>query len=407
MEWNGQQAAALSKVSQWLKDRDQPVFRLFGYAGTGKTTLAKHLASGLNGRTIYAAYTGKAALVMQKAGCIGAQTIHSLIYTPYDPNDAQARMLALNKLIADEEDEVQADHLRQELRALEDAARTSDKPKLSFILNEESQLNQAALLVVDECSMVNEDMARDLMSFNVPILVLGDPAQLPPVKGVGFFTEATPDVMLTEIMRQARDNPIINLATQVRENGRLIPGGYGDSGVIVGGKPSIEELLAFNQVLVGKNLTRQAMNRFIRKQMKHDSPIPLEGDRLICLRNNKEEGLLNGGMWICGADAEETNGDDRMVDLWALRSDDTDAKKDYLRAFRHILIGEERRMYSWEWADGQEFDYAYAITCHKSQGSQWPSVAVFDESGVFRDNATRWLYTAITRAQESVKIYRK
>ena len=57
--------------------------------------------------------------------------------------------------------------------------------------------------------MVDEDLGRDLLSFGKPVLVLGDPAQLPPVKGGGFFTEAEPDVMLTEVHRQAADNPII------------------------------------------------------------------------------------------------------------------------------------------------------------------------------------------------------
>ena len=75
------QDAALSVASAWLKTRrgGSSIFRLFGYAGTGKTTLAKHIAEGVDGKVLFAAYTGKAAGVMRSKGCHGASTIHSLI----------------------------------------------------------------------------------------------------------------------------------------------------------------------------------------------------------------------------------------------------------------------------------------------------------------------------------------
>ena len=70
--------------------------------------------------------------------------------------------------------------------------------------------------MIDECSMVDEELGRDLLSFGKPILVLGDPAQLPPVKGGGFFTETAPDVMLTEIHRQAEGSAIIRASRAAR-----------------------------------------------------------------------------------------------------------------------------------------------------------------------------------------------
>ncbi len=69
-------------------------------------------------------------------------------------------------------------------------------------------MSKAALVVIDECSMVDADLGNDLLSFGVPVLVLGDPAQLPPLRGGGFFTEAEPDVMLTEVHRQAEGDPM-------------------------------------------------------------------------------------------------------------------------------------------------------------------------------------------------------
>lgn len=406
-EWNNQQEDALDRVSRWMRDPNrEPVFRLFGYAGTGKTTLARHLAATSGGIVLFAAYTGKAALVMQRAGCAGARTIHSLIYTPFDPDDAFHVVESLKVQIASESDPDQREHLIKELRKLEESLKSTERPKPTFILNEESDLKNAALLVVDEASMVDVDMARDLMSFKVPILVLGDPAQLPPVGGHGYFTAEEPDVMLTKIMRQARDNPIIDLATRVREDGRVPLGSFGTSAVI-NGFPDPAEALDFSQIIVGKNVTRRNVNAWIRKQLGYSLLTPQRNDRLICLRNDKEEGLLNGGMWVCEKDAYQDVHDDRFTDLFDIRSEDTNELKAHILAHRHIFTGEERKMFKWEWREAQEFDFAYAITAHKAQGSQWPRVCVSDESHIFGEDGRRWLYTAITRAQDSVRVYRR
>ena len=191
-EFTPHQDAALKAVAGWLKDKpgegETPqLFRLFGYAGTGKTTLARHLAAHIDGEVKYAAFTGKAALVMRRKGCGGASTIHSLIYR----------------------------------------ARESGEETPSFELWDDAPASKAKLIVIDECSMVDAELGRDLMSFGVPVLVLGDPAQLPPVQGGGFFTEAEPDAMLTEVHRQAQDDPIVRLSMQVRNGERLALGEYG------------------------------------------------------------------------------------------------------------------------------------------------------------------------------------
>lgn len=189
MSWSPQQELAIRSVRSWLKDPSgKQVFRLFGYAGTGKTTLAQELAKSVRGRVLYATFTGKASLVLQSKGCEDASTIHSLIYK----------------------------------------AEVDDRTgEADFILNDNSNLRGAGLLIVDEVSMVGEELANDLLSFNTRILVLGDPAQLPPVKDEGFFINASPDVMLTEVHRQAAENPIIRMSMDIREGKRLKPGTYG------------------------------------------------------------------------------------------------------------------------------------------------------------------------------------
>ena len=87
------QDAALKAVDDWLKAKPgrngtPQVFRLFGFAGTGKTTLARHIADGVDGEVKFAAFTGKAALVMRNKGCDNASTIHSLIYRAGESDDA-------------------------------------------------------------------------------------------------------------------------------------------------------------------------------------------------------------------------------------------------------------------------------------------------------------------------------
>src|SRR6185437_5494523 len=230
-EFSPHQDAALKAVAQWLKAKPgangtPQVFRLFGYAGTGKTTLAKHIAEGVDGDVKFAAFTGKAALVMRSKGCFDAQTIHSMIYR----------------------------------------ARETGEETPSFDLWDDAPVSKASLIIIDECSMVDEELGRDLMSFGVPVLVLGDPAQLPPIQGGGFFTESQPDAMLTEVHRQAVDDPIIRLSMDIREGKELVRGDYGDSQVVAKSALDPDRVLKADQILVGRNVTRRAYNKRMRER---------------------------------------------------------------------------------------------------------------------------------------------
>src|SRR6478736_5211931 len=224
------QQQALTVVAEWLKSKPgsngtQQVFRLFGYAGTGKTTLARHIADEADGEVKFAAFTGKAASVMRGKGCRDASTIHSLIYR----------------------------------------ARESGEEIPSFDLYDEAPASKADLIIIDECSMVDAELGRDLLSFGVPVLVLGDPAQLPPVQGGGFFTEGEPDAMLTEVHRQAVDDPIVRLSMQVRNGERLALGEYGLTSVVQRSDFDPQRALETDQILVGRNATRRAYNTRLRE----------------------------------------------------------------------------------------------------------------------------------------------
>ena len=390
--WSPQQISALTAVKTWLDTPSSPqIFRLFGFAGTGKTTLAIELAKHANGRVLFGAFTGKAALVLRRKGCYGAQTIHSMIYHP-------------------KEDPLTG--------------------KVEFTINPESPVIGSRLVIIDECSMVNEEMAVDLLGFGSKVLVLGDPAQLPPVSGAGYFTTledgdgpgSRPDVMLTEIHRQAEGNPIIAMSKDVREGRRLARGQYGTgsamSKVISRAQYTRDDIESADIVLVGKNATRRKYNEHIRRMRGMGlaaapapghagaaiDPLPVVGDRLVCLKNNRTKGLLNGGLWdVAGMEGVK----DGIVSLLVTSADveaGAYAPMVKVRVPEEFFLGSEDKL---DWKvrrNFDEFDYGYALTVHKSQGSQWLSVLLIDESVVFRDKATEWLYTGITRAAERVVV---
>ena len=387
MKLSVQQQQAIDDIGRWLHDSNQQVYRLFGFAGTGKTTIAKYCATGA---TLFCAFTGKAAYVLGQKGC-EAFTIHQLIYKPKDRSHKRLKELEYQLKCADEEDyEKRADLDRQI------AFETKKLNSPNFVLNEDSPVATADLIIVDECSMVNEQMAMDLMSFGTKILVLGDPAQLPPVFGAGWFIKAKPDFMLTDIHRQAKDNPIIQLATKVRNREWLKP----DGDMVVGwGSIGPEEVLRYDQILVGRNATRKATNSKVRQLLGRTQDIPEEGDRLVCLRNDHEVGLLNGGIW----NTESCFDAGEYLDLIIYDPEST-ANFTAVSAHRdHFMSSGPIQIPFWQKKEAQEFDYGYALTVHKSQGSEWDKVLIFDESQSF-DDCHKHLYTAITRAAKEVKV---
>ncbi len=371
MEWSPHQADALLKIKRWSNDRTAPqVLRVFGFAGSGKTTMAKEVANDVPGQVLYMTFTGKAALVLKKKGCAGASTIHSAIYKPVeDP------ITGLTE----------------------------------FKLNPDSDVRNAALVIVDEVSMVGEDIGMDLLSYGTKVLVLGDPFQLPPIKGEGFFTDVQPDIMLTEIHRQAADNPIIRLSMDVREGRGLVPGVYGESEVLRRGDVDrdvmADMVMAADQLLCGMNKTRQTFNKRVR-EIKGISGghgfewLPVAGDRLVCLKNNRMKGLLNGGLW----EAQEVRATSKKIEMRVKSLDEEGAAQVLVETPFEFFLGTEKDMDWRERKKADEFQFGYALTVHKSQGSQWDDVLLFDESHVFRETAARHLYTGITRAAETVTV---
>ncbi len=381
------QQTALSDIMGWLKTSASPYLVVGGYAGTGKTTLIAYLRRELEAnktwkskKVAFCSYTGKATSVLKtklkENGALrpsdSCTTIHGLMYRPVLDDGGQI-------LTWDRSNSIPAD-----------------------------------LIIIDEGSMVNSIIWNDLRAFRVPILVFGDHGQLPPVEG-SFNLMEQAHVRLETIVRQAHDNPIIRLSRHVREGG-TIP--FGDFRTVhkyslsdsdawekfesIVSRPSDEYLC-----ICGTNRTRIGLNGRIRALKDFESEGPVTNDRVICLRNNHAKAIFNGMLgtvtrmkesgehWY---QAEITFDETTKFDGKILKYQFNQPKT--LSDKTGTLPVKEKDF-------GDLFDFGYALTAHKAQGSEADRVIVFEERMPAYDDEMwrRWLYTAVTRAREELFIF--
>jgi exodeoxyribonuclease-5 len=367
---------------------------------------------------VTATFTGKAALVLRRKGT-PAQTIHSLIYSVLEATEQELETLR-KEIEADEQNargitdtfdritaESRIEYKRQELSKMK-------RPR--FARNPQSDAAHCELIVLDEVSMVGPEMAADLLSFKKPILVLGDPGQLPPIKGEGAFTQQEPDVMLTEIHRQAEESAIIRLATMAR-NGDFIPFGQHDSHVAKMHKGAISpaQMLRGGQLICGKNATRFQLNNDMRHAAGFRNGILPSGpnEKIICLKNQNDMGLINGMFVTLENVVDEDdayfsalvkNDQGEYVGVPSEKFEPSPLRIYKGHFFDHVEYDHQRNDRDWRIKRGlTEATFGWAITCHKAQGSQWENVIVWDD-GLGRSESDRrcWLYTAITRAEKGL-----
>jgi exodeoxyribonuclease-5 len=383
------QAQAMTRIQDWLKLGRSAEFRLGGLAGTGKTHLAGRLeeALGLVGRVGYAAFTGRAAQnLMARNPGLRAQTLHSLLYrNPYSRHCAKCPYTTRGL----------ACHVRR-------GARCGCSEDLLWVPKLPEEVERFALLVVDEASMVNQQLYDKLCGYAAAtgcrLLFIGDHGQLGPVRSaLNLMAEAGLDVKLETIHRQAAGSPILQAAMLARKGlraGAVLDQLPGDDDVVTGEyRGQFSPDWGRQQVLVWSNAERLALNRRARLALGHKGDAPAVGDRVICLRNIANAGVYNG---TCGTVAGVGGRDGLEVDLddgglYKGRASPTQFNRDGTEAYEDRVKGVDL------------WDYAYALTVHKAQGTESPHVAVYDARGM-RADYPRWLYTAITRARESVVI---
>lgn len=404
------QLLAIKAIVEWFftpPDQRAPFFYLGGFAGTGKTELAKFIIQELGlapHEVAGAAFSGKAALMMKVRGFPTAGTIHSLIYRILEKGKGRAMEMQamIDKLVAEKAFPHLIERARKELRDEINGLR-----KMAWMLNVDSELRNLKLLVLDEVSMVGESIGTDLLSFGTPILCLGDPGQLPPVADGAFFTAGEPDFFLTEIHRQARDSAIIRMATQAREEGWITPGVYKDpSGFdsVAAYVSDAERTLEASQILVGRNATRHNVNAWWRTAKGYRHSLPMSGEKIICLRNNHELGLLNGGFYTMREDTiEDGDMEDGKCLLKIVSQDFPDQGNVDVIAHKIMFGGDKDSLAPWMWSEAESFDFGPSITVHKAQGSQFEHV-VLNAEWPNKESWKAWLYTGITRSQLSTYI---
>lgn len=431
---SAQQEAGIQKIRDWYGNSDDrpygaDVFRLFGYAGTGKTTLAKEIPAALGLHDVrYGTFTGKAAHVLRSKGAAPVSTIHSAVYFPTTSEQAREALRAARDELADLVNGPKLDSMEEmkevearmaELQALIPTLE-ADARRLAWEWNPDSEWASADLIVLDEVSMVNAKLAADIEQYGVPILVLGDPAQLPPVDGGGYYTNAAPDHLLTEIHRSALDNPITALATRIRESTDrslgLTPGDMEPA--------SIGRAMGADQVLCWSNKRRWALIKAMRQRMGRPESEVVAGDRIMCLTNNKDVAVFNGEQFEVLDATPGTLGPTLQVRT------ETGQERNLL-AYQDGFMGREMQdqaKQSGAGGRGQRIlaTFAQAITVHKAQGSEWNDVYVVNETPAMmsmagrregmsmagrREGAAeaiaqgrRWLYTASTRARQHITI---
>ena len=368
-----EQFRAIQAIDAWYADPAAPqMFWLAGEAGTGKTKTTVFALDHLQERRrlenfVVGAPTGKAAQVLRRKGIDRAATLHSLIYAP-----------------------------RQE----------DDTGELFFARRSEGKFAEADLIVCDEGSMVGDDVAGDLLRSGKKILMIADDYQLPPVSGQGTLTSGQPDFRLVEPHRTARESPVIRLAHLLRR--QELPRRFGTAGnAHVLPLNRVTEPLALRvdtQTICGTHRVRTDFTRRIRTRHGFDTVMPQAGERVICRRNDREEGLFNGMIGTLTRPAAEGRG--RQDGLWSLGVHMEDEVKPRGKLMVHPWMFQAH--YSGETKaprverDVQQFDWAWMITCHSAQGSEFPSVTVLDDSAAFREHKWRWLYTAVTRSQNEL-----
>lgn len=352
-----------------------------GYAGTGKTTLVHFIIQelGLNeNQVVFVAYTGKAALVLKQKGNKNAITAHKLLYHSEELPDGTYRHTPREKL----------------------------EKKYS-------------LIVVDEASMLPQEMINLLLSHHVHTIFLGDPAQLPPIDGEQTILN-TPHVFLDEIVRQALDNPIIKLSMKIR-NGDRLRYSLEDKRCRIMSRDKVSDklLLGADQILCGKNKTRHELNNYMRRLILGDSysDEPVNSDKVICLKNYWNTVNSAGNELVNGTIGKLHNISIKEVPPYGkiicadFISDDGGIYRNLIIDYNLIVNGKPTiNSENWQKFVGYpkpfEFAFGYVCTVHKFQGSEAERVVVFEEWLGDYESHKRWLYTAATRASEQLVVVR-
>lgn len=413
-----------------------PVFAVGGLAGTGKSTIMGALREVLGDvRPAYGAPTNKAAHVLRTRTGEGS-TYHALAYYPKPYlvcTRSRAVVHAAAHRCAQHDGAVTVvEGGRCGCAAAWEGCQAHPGLRCAVAEEVEFELRPAlkgfhGLVVIDEASMIDVERVEEIRSLGIPTLLVGDYGQLPPVRGEMNPWMLNPDAVLTVNHRQSGEGSgVVALAHRVRAGERAVAGArYGEGVAVIRGSdraftglmerftPGPERAL-----IVWRNRTRVAFNGMMRAMLFGGGIDPQDvrvGDRLVSLGNAKiktmdsvealrpsgEVFVHNGQMGIVVQVGRTT---EKLIEL-RVRLDDGAGSIVWTQAARHwfgteegLKVNDARRPQgvrgSWH-----PWDYGYALTCHKAQGSQFDEVIVIDEGA---REYPRWMYTAVTRAAKKL-----
>ena len=432
MDLTKDQKGAVGAVSKWHASAGEgSLFVLAGYAGTGKTSSVKALVDrvGLDREEVlYAAPTGRAAMILQSKGAKDARTVASAFYEPYDTDDNESRALhwaqALFPKRALSFSRIATPDLLAEIIKAAEALPPDEFKRISndyevpppvktvegytvrftkrFFLKGQDRLR---LMVIDEASMLNDRQIEDVLSFGVPVLFVGDPFQLPPVAGDNKLMLRKPDWTLTETLRQKEGGPILDAAHLIRTKHRTPPMGETDGFARMSERDFMEQgglqtLKDADHTICGYNRTVRDLNGMIREARGFSGVYPNPGEKVLCTKNHHQSGLVNG---LIGTVEKvgPPNARDGGFNLDALWDDGVSRRNVRADASQFDPQVSDVVWYKTLQRHAQ-IRFGHAATCHRSQGGGWPSVVVYEQPVGRGIDRWRWLYTAYTRAASSL-----
>lgn len=424
VELSSEQKTIFQNITRWIET--EPLGSreaLRGYAGTGKTTLVNEILQYIADRHVYFAGCTHKGVLRRVAVCAPTGKAASVLATKLRASSVPQTVYecgTLHSLFFSPED-----------------CSKEKTGKLTFtVRNPIEVLDKYFLVIIDEASMLSTDMYYDLRKLDIPILLVGDSGQLDPVSGKQVPLLSETQNALVTVHRQALDNPIIRLATDVRSGKFPTEFVSPDLRVMLRGKPATKKLenrlvesatSPHVMFLTGKNTNRNAKNIAVREEHGFTSQIPLPGEKVVCLNNEKSTGFMNGQLFyvlssenlsglmysmILTPEADYIAGVDRKLKVVAskatLLSDDHN-KAISSQVGNYVALSEFNY-----WADEDLkvanekilfFDFGYCLSVHKSQGSEWGTV-YFHNDYLYKyqnkENYKKWLYTGITRAKNSL-----
>lgn len=388
MQLTNEQEYIVSKAVDWYYNSSSNLFQFTGPAGTGKSVVMNEIVKRLNlsyNEIAPMSYIGASAIVMRLKGLLNARTIHSWLFNPIEKQKTDINGHAV---------------INSYFNLPEYEIGFAPKPLIGI-----------KLILIDEAGTVPMELRREIDRRNIKTIACGDLNQLPPpTSNPGYLVDGY-IYRLTEIMRQAEGSPIIYLAHRASNGLPLHNGYYGNGTFVIDSTELTNEMLASTEILLcGKNKTRESFNRMIRplKLGVKEYYTPVHDDRLICRRNNwnLEANGINLANGLIGKisnypDVSRYQKPRFSIDFLPYLSNvpfmDLECDYEYFTA-----TTEQRKfLKNSKYNRGEKFEYAYAITTHISQGSQFYT-GIYIEEYLNRDINARLNYTALTRFSDSV-----